>query len=30
MRTSIAEAAPMAEHDPSTGGNPVPLTARGL
>ena len=24
----IAEAAPMAEHDPSTGGNPVPLTAK--
>jgi len=23
----IAEAAPMAEHDPSTGGNPVPVTA---
>ena len=23
----IAEAAPMAEHDPSTGGNPVPLKA---
>ena len=23
----IAEAAPMAEHDPSTGGNPVPLAA---
>ena len=24
----IAEAAPMAEHDPSTGGNPVPMTAK--
>jgi len=24
---AIAEAAPMAEHDPSNGGNPVPLTA---
>jgi len=24
----IGEAAPMAEHDPSTGGNPVPLKAR--
>jgi alcohol dehydrogenase len=23
----IAEAAPMAERDPSTGGNPVPMTA---
>jgi len=23
----VAEAAPMAEHDPSTGGNPVPMTA---
>jgi alcohol dehydrogenase class IV len=23
----VAEAAPMAEHDPSTGGNPVPLKA---
>ena len=23
----IAEAAPMAEHDPTTGGNPVPLKA---
>ena len=25
----IAEAAPMAEHDPSNGGNPVPLDASG-
>ena len=24
----VAEAAPMAEHDPSNGGNPVPLAAR--
>jgi alcohol dehydrogenase class IV len=24
---AVAEAAPMAEHDPSNGGNPVPLTA---
>jgi alcohol dehydrogenase len=24
----VAEAAPMAEHDPSNGGNPVPLTAK--
>ena len=24
----IAEAAPMAEYDPSTGGNPRPVTAR--
>jgi alcohol dehydrogenase len=24
----VAEAAPMAEHDPSTGGNPVPMTAK--
>ncbi len=24
----IAEAAPMAEHDPSTGGNPRPVTAK--
>ena len=24
----IAEAAPMAEHDPSTGGNPLPMTAK--
>jgi alcohol dehydrogenase class IV len=24
----IAEAAPMAEHDPSTGGNPLPLKAK--
>jgi alcohol dehydrogenase class IV len=23
----IAQAAPMAEHDPSTGGNPTPLKA---
>jgi alcohol dehydrogenase class IV len=25
---AVAEAAPMAERDPSTGGNPVPLTAK--
>jgi alcohol dehydrogenase class IV len=25
---AVAEAAPMAEHDPSTGGNPVSLTAK--
>jgi alcohol dehydrogenase class IV len=25
---AVAEAAPVAEHDPSTGGNPVPLTAK--
>jgi alcohol dehydrogenase class IV len=25
---AIAKAAPMAEHDPSSGGNPVPLTAK--
>jgi alcohol dehydrogenase class IV len=24
----IAAAAPMAEHDPSTGGNPAPVKAR--
>jgi alcohol dehydrogenase len=24
----IPEAAPMAEHDPTSGGNPVPMTAK--